>query len=146
MRWRVLRVATISPWGFLLLVKENSWLMPQLTPVITILILLMIASCVINYLTHFVSAQVNKLQNAVLVQQGRIKLHLTMENVTHPQIDTTIRTLRVETSKRANAPRHSSSAGSRDLNTPILKELGLPSIKGVMLGSQNRKGVQNGSG
>ena len=83
MRWRVLRVATISPWGFLLLVKENSWLMPQLTPVITILILLMIASCVINYLTHFVSAQVNKLQHAVPVQQGYIKLHPTMEIITH---------------------------------------------------------------
>ena len=33
----------------------------------------MIASCIINYLTHFVSAQVNKLQHAELVQQGYIK-------------------------------------------------------------------------
>ena len=47
-------------------------------------------------------------------------------------MDTAIRTLRLETSKkgRPNAPPHPSSAGSsqRDLNTPIPKELGLPSL------------------
>ena len=42
--------------------------MPLLIPVITILMLFMIAPCVINCLTHFVSAQANKLQNAVPVQ------------------------------------------------------------------------------
>ena len=42
--------------------------------VITILMLLMIALCIINCLTHFVSAQVNKLQHAVPVQQGYVKL------------------------------------------------------------------------
>ena len=47
--------------------------MPLLIPVITILILLMIAPCIINCQTHFVSAQVNKQQNAVPVQQGCIK-------------------------------------------------------------------------
>ena len=46
--------------------------------------LLMIAPCIINCLTHFVSAQVNKLQHAVPVQQGYIKLQLTTENITHP--------------------------------------------------------------
>ena len=46
--------------------------------------LLMIVPCIINCLTCFVSAQVNKLQNAVQVQQGYIKLQLTMENITHP--------------------------------------------------------------
>ena len=35
--------------------------MPQLIPVITILVLFMIAPCIISCLTHFVSAQVNKL-------------------------------------------------------------------------------------
>ena len=35
-------------------------------------------------LTHFVSAQVNKLQHAVPVQQGYVKLQPTMENITHP--------------------------------------------------------------
>ena len=58
-------------------------------------------------------------------------------------MDTAIRTLRLETSKkgRPNAPPHPSSAGSsqRDLNTPIPKELGLPSLEGGMLGSLNRK-------
>ena len=90
-------------------------------------------------LTHFVSAQVNKLQHAVLIQQGYIKRHLTTENVTHPWVDTTIRTLRLETSKRGrpNAPRHPSSAGSnqQDLDATIPKELGLPSLEGGILGS-----------
>ena len=54
-------------------------------------------------------------------------------------MDTAIRTLKLETSKRGrpNAPRHPSSAGSsqRDRDTPIPKELGLPSLEGGMLGS-----------
>ena len=37
-----------------------------------ILMLLMSAPCIINGLTHFVSAQVNKLQYAAPVQQGCI--------------------------------------------------------------------------
>ena len=111
-----------------------SWLMSLLIPVITILMLLMIALCIINCLTHFVPAQVNKLQHAVPVQQGYIKLQPAMENITHPQMDTAIRTLRLETSKkgRPNTPCHPSSAGSsqKDLDAPIPKELGLPSIEG----------------
>ena len=58
--------------------------MSLLVPVITILMLLMTAPCIINCQTHFVSAQVNKLQHAVQVQQGDIKLQLTTENITHP--------------------------------------------------------------
>ena len=49
--------------------------MPLLIPVITILMLLVTAPCIINCLIHFVSAQVNKLQHTVPVQQGYIKLH-----------------------------------------------------------------------
>ena len=68
-----------------------------------------------------------------------IKLQPTTENITHPEMDTAIRTLRLETSKRGrpNTPRHPSSAGSsqKDLDTLIPKELGLPSLEGVMLGS-----------
>ena len=58
--------------------------MPLLVPVIAISVLLTIAPCIINCLTHFVSAQVNKLQHAVPVQQGYIKLQPTTENITHP--------------------------------------------------------------
>ena len=112
--------------------------MPLPVPVITILMLLMIAPCIINCLIHFVSAQVNKLQYAVPVQQEHIKLEPTRENITHPLMDTATRTLRPETSKRGrpNAPHHASSAGSsqRDLNTPIPKELGLLSLKWETLG------------
>ena len=58
-------------------------------------------------------------------------------------MDNTIRTLRLETSKRGrpNTPRCPTSAGSsqRDLYAPIPKELGLPSLEGGMIGSQNRK-------
>ena len=57
-----------------------------------------------------------------------------MKNLTHPYMDTTIRTLRPETSKRGrpNTPRHPSSAGSsqKDLDTPISKELSLLSLEG----------------
>ena len=108
MSWRVLSVATISLWAILLVMEVWSWLILLLVPVITILILLVIIPCIINCLTHFVSAQVNKLQHAVPVQQGYIKLHLATENISHPEMDTTIRTLRLDTSKRGrpNAPRH----------------------------------------
>ena len=58
--------------------------MSLLIPVIIILMLLMIALCIINCLTHFVSVQVNKLQHTVPVQQGYINLHPTTENITHP--------------------------------------------------------------
>ena len=58
-------------------------------------------------------------------------------------MDTAIRTLRLETSKkgRPNTPCHPSSAGSsqKDLEAPIPKELGPPSLEGGMLGSENRK-------
>ena len=54
-------------------------------------------------------------------------------------MDTAIRTLRSETSKwvRPNAPHCTDPAGSsqKDLDAPIPKELGLPSLKGEMLGS-----------
>ena len=54
-------------------------------------------------------------------------------------MDTAIRTLRPETSKRGrpNAPPHPSSAESsqKDLDTPISKELGFPSLKGGLFGS-----------
>ena len=58
-------------------------------------------------------------------------------------MDTAIRTLRLETSKRGrpNTPRHPSSAGSsqKDLDAPIPKELGLPSLEGGMLSRENRE-------
>ena len=114
-----------------------SWLTPLLIPVITILMLLMIAPCIIDCLTRFVSAQVNKLQHAVSVQRGYMKLEPTMENTTHPWMDTTIRTLRLETSKRGrpNAPSLSQFSIQRDLDSTIPKELGLPSLEGAMLDS-----------
>ena len=82
MCWRVLGVATGSLWGILLLMRGNLELANASTnPCYHISMLLMIAPCVINCL---VSAQVNKLQHAVPVQKGYIKLQLTMENITHP--------------------------------------------------------------
>ena len=117
--------------------------MPLLIPVITIFMLLMIAPCIINCLPRFVFAQVNKLQHVVLVQRGCIKPHPTMGNITHPQRDSAIRTLRLETSKkgRPNAlPRPNTARSSQGyLDGPIPKDLGLPSVEGGILGSQNRK-------
>ena len=84
MSWRVLKVATISLWGILLLAKGNLELANAPTsPCYSILMLLMIAPYIINCLTRFVSAQVKKLQHALPVQQGCIKLQPTMENITH---------------------------------------------------------------
>ena len=84
-------MATISLWGILLLVRGNLELANVPTNpcyhkavISIILMLLMIAPYIINCLTHFVSAQVNKLQHAVTVQQGYIKLQPTTENITHP--------------------------------------------------------------
>ena len=57
--------------------------MPLLVSVITILMLFVIPPGITNCLTHFVSAHVNKLQHAVPVQQGYIKLQPTTENITH---------------------------------------------------------------
>ena len=57
--------------------------MPLLIPVITILMLFMIAPCVINCLTHFVSAQANKLQNAVLSRLSRARLCEAPQTAAH---------------------------------------------------------------
>ena len=56
-------------------------------------------------------------------------------------MDTAIRTLETSKKGRPNTPRCPTSAGSsqRDLYAPFLKELGLPSLEGGMIGSQNRK-------
>ena len=79
---------------------------------------------------------VNQLQQAVPVQQ-RSKTTAN-HGIYHTPLDTAIRALRIETNKRGrpNTPHHPSSAGSsqKDLNAPIPKELGLPSLEGGMLG------------
>jgi len=106
------------------------------SPCYAILMMLMIISCTVNCLTCVVSAQVNQLQHAVPVQQ-RYKTTADHGKYQTP-LDTAIRTLRLETSKRGrpNTPRRPSSAGSsqKDLDAPIPKELGLPSLEGGMLG------------
>ena len=106
------------------------------SPCYAILMMIMIIPCTVNCLTCFVSAQVNQLQHAVPVQQ-RYKTTAN-HGIYHILLDTAIRTLRIETSKRGrpNTPHHPSSAGSsqKDLDAPIPKELGLPSLEGGMLG------------
>ena len=58
-------------------------------------------------------------------------------------MDNAIRTLRLETTKtgKPSGPHCPTSAGSiqRELNAPVPKELGLPSLEVGMLGSLNRK-------
>ena len=98
--------------------------------------MLTLISCTVNCLTCFVSAQVNQLQHAVPVQQ-RYKTTADHGKY-HTPLDTAIRTLRIETRQRgrSNTPHCPSSVGSsqKDLDTPIPKELGLPSLEGRMLG------------
>ena len=106
------------------------------SPCYAIFMMLMIIPCTVNWLTCFVSAQVNQLQHAVTVQQ---KYKTTADHGKYQTpLDTAIRTLRIETSKRGrpNTPHRPSSAGNsqKDLNAPIPKELGLPSLEGGMLG------------
>ena len=81
--WRAVIHGVAKSWTRLSDWTELNW-MPLWILVITILMLLISAPCIINCLTHFVSAQVNKLQHAVPVQQGYIKLQPTTENITHP--------------------------------------------------------------
>ena len=106
------------------------------SPCYAILMMLMIIPCTVNCLTCFVSAQVSQLQHAVPVQQ-RYKTTADHGKY-HTPLDTAIRTLRLGTSKRGrpNTPHRPSSAGSsqKDLDAPIPKELGLPSLEGGMLG------------
>ena len=103
------------------------------SPCYAILMMLMIIPCTVNWLICFVSAEVNHLQHAVPVQQ-RYKTTANHGKY-HTPLDTAIRTLRLETSKRGrpNTPHRPSSAGSsqKDLDAPIPKELGLPSLEGV---------------
>ena len=147
MIWRVLRVATISLWRILLLAKGNLELAnAPANPCYHHTDALY--DCSISCLTHFVSAQVNKLQHAVPVKQGYIKLHLTMEKNTQPQSDqdyqdSAIRTLKLQTSKRGrpNAPHCLSSAEvARETSTPLFpNNWASYLLAGGMLGSQNRK-------
>ena len=53
---------------------------PEGSPVL----LSMYNPCIINCLTSFFSAHVNKLHHAMPVQLGYIKLQQTTENITHP--------------------------------------------------------------
>ena len=110
MSWRVVRVAAISLWEIFLLASRN----------------LELANAPTNPCYHHSDAvydcsMYDQLSNPFCLCPWGLRL------------------ARLETSKRgrSNAPRHPSSAGSsqRDLDAPILKELGLPSLEGGMLGS-----------
>ena len=138
------RVATISLWGILLLAMGN----------------LELANAPTNPCHHHIDAiydcsmyyQLSNPfclcpgQQAVTCSASSTRIYKTTADhgkYHSSQMDTAIRTLRLETSKRGrpNAPWHPNSAGSsqRELDVPIPKELGLPSLEGAMLGSQNRK-------
>ena len=107
-----------------------------------ILMMLMIVPCTVICLTCFVSAQVNKLQHALPVQQ-RYKTTANHRKY-HSSLDGhSLRTLRPETNKRGrpNTPRHPSSAGSsqKDLNAPIPKELASHLLRGECYVDKIRK-------
>ena len=92
MNWRVLGLAAISLWGIVLLARCN----------------LELANAPTNPCYHHIDAAFDcsmyyQLSNLFClcpgqqtttckVQQGYIKLHLTMENITHLWMDTSIRT------------------------------------------------------
>ena len=148
MSQRVLRVATISLWGLLLLARCNLVLANAPTnPCYYHIDAAYDCSMYYQLSNPFCFCPGQQTTRCKPVQQGYMKLHLTMENITHPWMDTAIRTLRLETSKkgRPNAPHHPSSPGSsqRDLDAPISKELGHPSLEGgcqvVRIGKRSPK-------
>ena len=97
----------------------------------------MVIPCTVNCLTCFISAQVNKLQHAVPVQQrykttaDHGKYHTPLDG--HCYKDP----LRLETSKRGRP--NTAGSSQKDFDIPIPKELGLPSLEEGMLGRQNRE-------
>ena len=133
-------MATISLWRILLLVRGN----------------LELANAPINPCYHHIDAAFDcsmyyQLSNpfcycpdqqATTCRASSARIYKTAADhgKYHSPLDglTTIRTLRLETSKwgRPNDPYCPSSAriSQRDLNAPIPKELGLPSLEGGMLG------------
>ena len=83
--WRVLRVATISLWGILLMVRGDFELANAPTQAYYHRIDAAYDCSVYYQLSNpFCLYPVNKLQHAVPVQQGYIKLHLATENISHP--------------------------------------------------------------
>ena len=83
--WRVLRVATISLWGILLMVRGDFELANAPTQAYYHRIDAAYDCSMYHQLSNtFCPAQVNKLQHAVPVQQGYIKLYPTTENTIHP--------------------------------------------------------------
>ena len=133
-------MATISLWGLLLLARCNLVLANAPTnPCYYHIDAAYDCSMYYQFSNPFCFCPGQQTTRCKPVQQGYMKLHLTMENITHPWMDTAIRTLRLETSKkgRPNAPHHPSSAenSQKELDAPIRKELGLPSLEGGMLGS-----------
>ena len=141
MSWRVLRVAIISLCG-ILLVRGN----------------LELANAPTNPCHHHIVAACGcsmyyQLSNPFCLCSGQqvttcsassTKIYKTTaehKKITQHQMDPAIRTLETSKRGRPNSPCHHSSAGSsqRDLDAPILKELGLSSLERGMLGSQNRQ-------
>lgn len=47
----------------------------------------MVAPCIINCLTHFVSAQVTELQNAIMLQRGYTELQINTDGIYHLPLD-----------------------------------------------------------
>ena len=86
-----------------------------------VLMMLMIVPCTVNCLTCFVSAQVNKLQHALPVQQ-RYKTTADHRKYHSPLHGHSMRTLRPETNKRGrpNTPRHPvQQEVARKTSTPL---------------------------
>ena len=83
MSWSVLGVATISLWGVLLTMGNSELANAPASPCHHHIDAAYDCSMYYQLSKRFVSAQVNKLQQAGPVQQGYIKLQPTTENITH---------------------------------------------------------------
>ena len=84
MNWRVVGVTAISLWVILLVRGNFELANAPASPCYRHIDAAYDCPMYYQLSNPFVSAQVNKLQHAVPIQQGYIKLHLTTENITHP--------------------------------------------------------------
>ena len=151
MSQRVLRVATISLWGLLLLARCNLVLANAPTnPCYYHIDAAYDCSMYYQFSNPFCFCPGQQTTRCKPVQQGYMKLHLTMENITHPWMDTAIRTLRLETSKKGGPipltiPAHQEVA--RETSMPLFPKNWVTCfLRGDVRLLEQGKGVQNSSG
>ena len=119
-------------WGILLLVRGN-WQLANAPTNLCYQHIDAAYDCSMYYQLSNLFCLCPAQQHPVPVQQGYIKLQPTMENITHPLMDITIKILRLETSKRGGPvllPISVQHEVSRETSKPIFPRIGPPISRG----------------